>query len=160
MFAGAGGRGIAGDNEFVLLLHLELEPLWRSAFGVGRRFVLREDALESLALGNVVCLQPVLRQARGWKKRLLFPGGFSQDFLECCPARLKRLRAEIAAIDIEAVKYRVARFVGQVLQKLETGDAVAVERHHLAIQQQRFVWKSADRVCNGLEVRGAVLRIA
>ncbi len=149
MFAGAGRRSVADDDELVLLLHLELEPLGGAAFHVGRRFVFRDHALESLSFRDVVSFQSVGRQASGGEEDGLLTRRSSKDFLQLRAARSEVARAEIAAIQIKAIEDRVVQFVGEVLQKLEARDAAIVESHHFAIQQQSFVRKSAHRESNG-----------
>src|SRR5262249_48016280 len=144
--ASALGYGVAADDELLLELALDLEPVPRAPGDVGAATLLRDHALESLLAGSVeefgaVALD-VIAVSDDAARRHQEP--------ETLLARLERQSAQIAAVQPERVEgdhgdrhlgacpldIGRAREAHPLLEPLKARASLVVERDDLTVQEE------------------------
>jgi hypothetical protein len=163
--ARARGLGEADDRELLALRAADLQPRARAPGPVRRIGALGDRALDAaLACGGkeLRALAPDVvaeaDQTLGRRPR------------EKCPQQLlaleQRRRADVASVEVQAIEHHVvyglrgALAAERVLERLEAGAALAIEYHHLAIEQRAARGKRGERFGDLREAIGPVELVA
>jgi len=109
-----------------------LQPEFRPLLHVRRRQILGHEAFVAAALCDFVGFDAIGSEAMRKQQDALS----GDDRFECFAPIGKRLMPQIFAVSVETIEDRVDRRAFALLKKLKTRDALAVEHHHFAIEEQ------------------------